>query len=141
MKKWVIALVAFLLLALIVLGTFLLMKLLLPSSSEADLNSKEVEAYAREHWPQYSPVFDKKSQTLTLSKETILSYDEACKIGGSVYSGSTSPQSYLDAVYAIKTDLAAHFGSGLRVELSFLSTDGEPVFNVSDDGTIETCWE
>ena len=141
MKKWVIALIAFLLLAFIVLGIFLLVKLLLPSSSESDITAKEVEAYTGEHWPQYSAVFDQRSQTLTLSKESILSYEEACTIGESVYSGSTSPQSYLDTLYAIKTDLIAHFGSSPHVELSILSTDGKPVFTVSDNGTIETCWE
>ena len=142
MKKWVIALIAFLLLALVILGIFLLFRLLLPSSSEPDLKSRDVEAYVSEHWPQYSAVFDQRKQTLILSKNTVLSYEEACKIGGSVYSDSTSPESYLDAVYAIKTDLIAQFEtSSFLVKLNFLSTDGKTVFTVSDNGNIETCWE
>lgn len=142
MKKWLIPMIAFLILALVVLGIFLLIRFLLPSSSESDLKSEEVEAYAGEHWPQYTAVFDERSQRLQLSKETLLSYEDACKIGSSVYSGSTSPESYTDAVYAIKIDLAAHFGtSAMQVELSFLSTDGKPIFTVSDNGTIEACWE
>lgn len=143
MKKWLIALIALLLVAFIALGAFLLIRLLSSKDGDSEkLDAAEIEAYAAEHWPQYSASFDADAQTLRLSKETLLSYEEACLIGGKVYSDSTAPESYQDDVFSITADLLTQFDvSSLRVELSFLSTEGTPIFTVDSSGTIEICWE
>ncbi len=145
MKKCLFALLAVVLVLLIALSAFLIVRFVSLASGEASpeqaYDKEKIEAYAKEHWPQYEADFHEESLCLSLSKTSSLSYEAACQIGGSVYSDSTAPETYLDAAAAIALSLRSEFGGGLQVKLTFLSTDGQAIFAVSSRGDITTCWE
>ncbi len=145
MKKWIYISLAIVLVLLIALSVFLLIRFFSLASEEnsekSDYDTGKIEAYAREHWPQYEAEFLEETLCLRLSKTASLSYEDACRIGGAVYSDSTAPETYLDAVAAIALSLRSEFGSGIQVKLVFLSTDGQEIFTVSSRGDIVTCWE
>ena len=146
MKKWLIPLIAGVVILLIALCVFLIVRFVSLSSSLAETDAtppetSDLEAYAAEHWPQYSPEYDAAAQTLILTRKTQLSYEQACRIGANIYSDSTAPETYLDDASAIALNLISQYDCpALTVDLTFLSTDGEAIFTVSSDGSVETCW-
>lgn len=101
----------------------------------------QVEVYVQEHWAQYAP-FAYKNGVLTLTMRSTMRYDSACKLGGSVYEGELSPESYLDTVRIIALEIASACElPELTVTLQCLSADEQIIFSVCSDGSIETCWE
>lgn len=146
MKKKLLLLLAVVLLVLLALSVFLIIRFVSLASggdaSETAVDAAEVTAYANEHWPQYEAAYDAASQSLTLTKQTQLSYENACLVGASVYSGSTAPETYQSDAATIAVSVANQFSiSRVTVTLRFLSTDGAIIFSVSSDGTVDTCWE
>ncbi len=147
MKKWLIILIVLVLVLLISLCVFLVMRFAslassVPETEAGAADPSQIEAYAREHWPQYSAIYDTATQTLTLTRTTQLSYEEACLVGAMVYSDSTAPETYLDDASAIALNVMSEYQCpDLTVNLSFLSTEGDAIFTVCSDGTVETCWE
>ncbi len=101
-----------------------------------------VLSYAEENWAQFAPFeYDESSQHLIISQQSVLSYDDACSYGENVYSDDLAPESYLPAVRMVRLEIAQACDTpDLSVSLQCLSTDGEEIFTVSSDGTINTCW-
>ena len=148
MKKFLIAALLIFLAMLIAVSVFLIVRFLsLYGEMQQDVTaeteqSSDIEAYVKEHWSGYDAAYDPATHVLTLSRETQMRYDDACAYGGSVYEGELAPQTYQRDAANIALDVASHCGSpSLSVTLCYLSTDGKPIFTVSNDGTVWTCWE
>ena len=144
MKKWLIVCVLVVLVLLIAAGAFLAVRffrLYQAQNATEPPAGMSVEDYARDYLTAYAARYDAASATLTLTKQTALSYDEACRHGASIYEGELAPDTYLPQVRSILLDVAAKCGiSGVTVVLQYESSDGEVVFSVSSDGTVQTCW-
>lgn len=145
MKKWLIAIVLILAVALIVGCVVLCVHLLNHSDStaeEASASAAQIEAYVREHWAMFDVSYEEATQSLTLNKSASMTFEKACAYGASVYSGELAPDSYLSEIRSIGLDVLASFDCpSLSVELLYMSSDGEPIFSVKSDGTVWTCWE
>lgn len=144
MKKWIIAAVSAVVLILIGLSAFLVVQLVgLAEGTAQETQSPDlpsVEAYAGEHWRDFQCSYDGK--TLVLAQKTDMTYENACAYGGNIYTEELAPETYLSQVYSIRADVLANCKTeSLEVELSYLSTEGEPIFTVSSTGDIFTCWE
>lgn len=147
MKKWMIVVIAVVLVAaLVFIGFF--GKIIVDiakgadASSQTDASYEDVEAYAEKHWPNYICSYNADDRVLTLSQDTTMSYDNACSYGSSVYTDELAPETYLNQVRSIAIDVIAHCGdSSLNVVLEYVSNDGKPIFSVGSDGNIWTCWE
>lgn len=99
------------------------------SSEDASADRLQIEAYAAEKYPEYECVYDKKSETLTLTKTTEFSIASAQAIYG-------ENETYPSMVKIIAADvLVACDLENLTVTLRYLSKDGEPMYEVSSDGT------
>lgn len=144
MKKWLIVCVLVALALLLALGAFLTVRFLGLYRNSQDATEPaaalSVAAYAEEYLTGYTAQYS--GQTLTLTKQTALSYAEACKHGASIYEGELAPDTYLPQVRSILLDVAAKCGvTGGTVVLQYESSDGEVIFSVSSDGTVSTCWD
>lgn len=102
-----------------------------------------VVAYAKENWSQFAPfVYQEESNHLTISQSSTLSYEDACLYGKNVYSEDLAPETYLPAVRMVRLEIGTACETpDLSVTLQCLSTDGEVIFSVSNDGEISTCWK
>ena len=146
MKKWLIIAVAIILVVLLTAGAFLCIRFVSiyreTQETESTAQSLSVAEYATQKLPEFAWEYDRKANTLTLSRVSSLSYEEACSIGAKVYVDELAPETYLDQARSIDLDITAQCRSGaLTVVLCYLSTDGEPIFTVSSEGNIWTCWE
>lgn len=146
MKKWLIIAVAIILVVLLTAGVFLCIRFVSiyreTQETESTAQSLSVEEYAAQKLPEFVREYDRKTNTLTLSRVSSLSYEDACSIGGKVYVDELAPETYLGQARSIDLDITAQCRSGaLTVVLCYLSTDGEPIFTVSSEGDIWTCWE
>ena len=146
MKKWLIIGVAIILVVLLTAGIFLCIRFVSlyreTQETETAADGLSVEEYAAQKLPEFAWEYDRKTNTLTLSRVSSLSYEDACSIGGKVYVDELAPETYLDQARSIDLDITAQCRSGaLTVVLCYLSTDGEPIFTVSSEGDIWTCWE
>lgn len=146
MKKWLILAVAIILVILLTVGVFLCIRFVSlyreTQETESTAQSLSVEEYAAQKLPEFAREYDRKTNTLTLSRVSSLSYEDACSIGGKVYVDELAPETYLNQARSIDLDITAQCRSGaLTVVLCYLSTDGEPIFTVSSEGDIWTCWE
>lgn len=145
LKKWLMACVLVVLALLIALGAFLAVRffrLYQAQNATEPSAGMSVEDYARDYLTAYGAQYDAVAGILTLTKQTSLSYDEACKHGASIYEGELAPDTYLPQVRSILLDVAAKCGiSDLKIILQYESSDGEAIFTVSSDGTVDTCWD
>ncbi|MGN1306333.1 MAG: hypothetical protein ACI4V3_01535 [Faecousia sp.] len=146
MKKWLIIAVAIILVVLLTAGVFLCIRFISiyreTQETESTAQSLSIEEYAAQKLPEFVREYDRKTNTLTLSRVSSLSYEDACSIGGKVYVDELAPETYLNQARSIDLDITAQCRSGaLTVVLCYLSTDGEPIFTVSSEGNIWTCWE
>lgn len=139
MKKWWIPVIALLLLALIGGAIFLCVRFFSIAKDAAAPVQADVLAYAEETYPQYDCSYD--GGVLTLRNTLTLTYEQACSIGGSIYTGELAPETYLSAVQAIALDISARCGQAVNVALVQESSDGQPVFTVGSNGQITVCWE
>lgn len=116
-------------LILIVVAVIVLVQFGSLSSADASDEHAQVEAYVAEKYPDYDCVYDEKSGTLALSKTTEFSLASA----QSIYSNNDT---YPSMVKIIAADvLVACDLEHLTVTLRYLSKDGEPMYEVSSDGT------
>lgn len=146
MKKWLFLAVAIILVVLLITGVFLCIRFVSvyreANETESTAQALSVEEYAAQKLPEFAHAYDKSTHTLTLTRLSSLSYEDACSIGGKVYVEELAPETYLEQVRSIDLDIAAQCRSGaLTVVLCYLSTDGEPIFTVSSEGDIWSCWE
>lgn len=146
MKKWLIAAIAIILVVLITVCVFVCIRFLsIYREAKEETTSGQtlsVEEYAAQKLPEFEREYDKTTNTLTLSRTASLSYADACSLGGKVYVDELAPETYLEQVRSIDLDITGQCRCGaLTVVLRYLSTDGEPIFSVSSEGDIWTCWE
>ena len=146
MKKWLILAVAIILVVLLTVGVFLCIRFVSiyreTQETETTAEQYSVEEYAALKLPEFAREYDRKTNTLTLSRVSALSYEDACSFGGNIYVDELAPETYLDQARSIDLDITAQCRSGaLTVVLCYLSTDREPIFTVSSEGDIWTCWE
>lgn len=146
MKKWLIIAVAIILVVLLTVCVFLCVRFVSlyheTQETEAATGGLSIEEYAAQKLPEFAREYDRKTNTLTLTRVSALSYEDACGIGGKVYVDELAPETYLDQARSIDLDITAQCRSGaLTVVLCYLSTDGKPIFTVSSEGDIWTCWE
>ncbi|MBO2527923.1 MAG: hypothetical protein CW335_07115 [Clostridiales bacterium] len=148
MKKWPIAALLILLVVLIAVSAVLILRFVtLYSSRQSDApqeaeKSADIEAYVKENWSGYDCSFDSASQVLTLTQNTPMLYDDVCTYGGSVYSDDLAPESFQHDAASVAIDVASHCNApSLSVTLCYLSSDNKPIFTVSSDGDIWTCWK
>lgn len=147
MKKWMIAVIALVLVGLLALSAFLIITIVglaesKDSSAETNIAFEAVEEYVAKSWPNFISNYDTQEQLLTLSHETTMTYENARSYGGNVYAEELAPETYLEQVRSIAVDIIAHCGcSSLEVVLEYTSSDGQAIFSVSSNGDIWTCWE
>lgn len=146
MKKWLIAVVLVLVLALLAGCVLLCIRFVKLYSGEKEPASSpqdgEVAQYVQAHWSMFSVNYDGITQALTLRKTTNIEYDKACLYGASVYSGDLAPENYLSEIRSIGMDVLSRFDCpSLSVKLLYESSDGKTIFTVASDGTVWTCWE
>lgn len=131
-KKQFLPLLLLLLLSLVACG---------PAHEATEL-PVDAAAYASAHWPRYEVSYDPAAQVLSLTQKAEISYANACAFGGNVYTQELAPESFLTEVRAIAADVATNCKiPALTVSLSYLSTDGIPIFTVCSDGSVSSCWE
>lgn len=141
-KRWVILCVVLVLLLAVVIVLTVRFFGLFGAAQTDEETQLSVEDYAQQKFAEYSPRYDAESATLTLSKPTTLGYDDAVKLGGSIYEGDLAPETYLAQVQSILLNVKSSCNAAeLTVVLCYQSTDGETIFSVASDGTIQTCWE
>ncbi|MBQ7871230.1 MAG: hypothetical protein IJ357_03730 [Oscillospiraceae bacterium] len=142
MKKSVVLTLFILALALILLiaGLCIYFFFIHDSAGEAESEASllSVEEYAARQWPDYAA--DYSGGVLTLTRETGMTYEEACTLAGDIYKDELAPETYVSVVQTIAIDIAATCGVAPTVILRYSSSDGGTVFSVSSTGRIETCW-
>ena len=147
MKKWILLAVVLLILVLIAViiifgSRFLSLYASMDNDQDVATPVSPVESYVSTHWSQYDASYDSENQVLRLNKRTQTEIDSARKIGGKVYVDDLAPETYLENVSAIAIDVISHCNCPqLTVILSYISVEGETIFSVASDGSIETCWE
>ena len=145
MKKGLVIAVAVILVVLIAVCVFFGVKFLSLYRSADDTESTaqklSVQDYAAQKLPEFDCSYDEAAGALTLSRSASLSYDDACAIGGKVYVDELAPETYLSQVRSISLDVEVQCGSPVNVVLCYRSTDGNPIFTVSSDGSVWSCWE
>ena len=89
MKKWLILAVAIILVVLLTVGVFLCIRFVAiyreTQETEATEEQYSVEEYAAQKLPEFAREYDRKTNTLTLSRVSALSYEDACSFGGNIY--------------------------------------------------------
>lgn len=99
------------------------------SSDGSSADHSRIETYVAEKYPEYDCEYDKKSETLTLTKTTEFSLASAQAIYG-------ENETYPSMVKIIAADLLVACDlDNLTVTLRYLSKDGETMYTVSSDGT------
>lgn len=117
------------LLILVAVTAFVLIRFGSLSSDETSADRPQIEVYASEKYPDYDCVYNEKNNTLTLTKTTEFSLASA----QSIYADNNT---YPGMVKIIAADLLLSCDAeGLTVTLRYLSKDGEPMYQVSSDGT------
>ena len=144
MKKWLIAAILVVLAILVAVSIFLILRFydiyssMENSDTEAATLQTDVESYIVPLWPSFTCEYSEGA--LTMTQATTISYTGALSYGKEVYCDDLAPETYLSDAVTIATDIASHCGVSAEVTFRFLSSDGEPIFTVSSDGTIWTCW-
>lgn len=145
MKKGLVIAVAVILVVLIaacvILGVRFLSVYRSATGGETTAQTLPVQDYAAQKLPEFECAYDEAAKTLTLSRSSSLSYDDACAFGGKVYVDELAPETYLAQARSIALDVEAQCGSRVTVVLCYTATDGKPIFTVSSGGEIRTCWE
>lgn len=142
MKKRLIACILIVLALLIAVGIFLTVRFL-RLYQEQNATEPPAVLSVSEYAAAYLSAYDAQyaDGTLTLTKQTALTYEDACRHGADIYEGDLAPETYLPQVLSILADVASKCGvSGLTVVLQYESSDGEVIFTVCSDGTVQTCW-
>lgn len=151
MKKYLIFFVVFFLLALLVLSVYLCIEFLGvyqeaneandPTASATESFS-DIESFVQEKWRTERAEYDEKSQSLTLYQSYDLTYEQACAIGGNIFTEDIAPESYFAQIATVAADVTTQFHCpNLLVTMAFVSSDGEVIFSVNSNGDIKTCWE
>lgn len=147
MKKTAIILTLLVLFALIAVAVYFCVEffVLYRDASEADNTvqtteaATDMEAFVLEKWDVESTDYDGSS--LTLYRSYPLSYEQACKLGGNIFTGDLAPESYLPFAATVAADVSSRFGPPVPVVvLAYLSEDGEVIFSADSQGNIYTCW-
>ncbi len=108
----------------------------LPQTSKA---ATDLEAFVLEKWDVESTDYD--GQCLTLYRSYPLSYAQACELGGNIFTGELTPESYLPFAATVAADVSSQFGPPVPiVVLAYRSEDGEVIFSADSEGNIFTCW-
>lgn len=142
MKKRLIACILIVLALLIAVGIFLTVRFL-RLYREQNATEPPAALTVSEYASAYLSAYDAQytDGTLTLTKQTALTYEDACRHGADIYEGDLAPETYLPQVRSILADVASKCDvSGLTVVLQYESSDGEVIFTVCSDGTVQTCW-
>lgn len=143
MKKTLLILLPLLAILLIVaVAACVLFVKLYPSGDNATTTSRDADflSYVQEHWQltdvQYA------DGTLTVRKSFDITYGQACKLGGNIFTDDLAPESYLSLVATLAGDLETQFDNPPSlVLLRYCSSDGHTIFSVDSNGEISTCWE
>ncbi len=99
----------------------------------------DMEAFVQENWDVEDIDYD--GAYLTLYRSYPLSYEDACKLGGNIFTDDLSPESYLPFAATVAADVSSRFGPPIPiVVLSYLSDDGKIIFSADSQGSIYTCW-
>lgn len=144
MKKGLIAAILVVLAILIAVSIFLVLRFydiyssMESSDSEAATLQTDVEAYIAPLWPSFTCEYSEG--TLTMTQATTISYAGALSYGKEVYCDDLAPETYLSDAVTVAADIGSHCGASAKVTFRFVSSDGEPIFTVSSDGTVWTCW-
>ncbi len=146
MKKTMTLLIIGILLLLLV-GSFFILKSFVvlygksqgQSTDATTVNVERLESFMITEWGFEGAELE--GDTLTAIRSMSLSYEEACLVGGAVFTDDLSPESYLSQAATIQADVESTFGlKDLTLILSFRSTDGKEIFSVDSQGNITTCW-
>lgn len=111
-----------------------------PSQTEQIIDAPtNMEAFVLKNWDVTDTDYD--GTYLTLYRSYPLSYAQACKLGGNIFTGELAPESYLPFAATVAADLSSHFEKDIPiVVLSYLSEDGKVIFSADSEGKIFTCW-
>lgn len=102
--------------------------------------STDILSYVQEHWQLDGGEY--KDGILTIRKSFDITYEQACKLGGNIFTDDLAPESYLSLVATLAADLETNFEVPPKlVLLCYCSSDGQTIFSVNSRGEIATCWE
>ena len=147
MKKWLIVLIAAVLVALLGLSVWLCVRFIglysgrneIPDASTE--GASDVVSYAQENWPDYQAEYDEAHSLLTLRYPVPISYDDACSFGQNVYCDENAPETYLNEAAMIALAVRSECGAAeLHVRLCYDSSDGKTIFYAGSDGAVWACW-
>ncbi len=141
MKKTLWILLPLLSVLLIIAITACVLFLTLAPSSGNDattLPNTDIVSYVQEHWQIADAEY--ANGTLTIRKSFDITYEQACKLGGNIFTEDLAPESYLSLVATLAADLETQFEPTL-VLLCYCSSDGQTIFSVNSQGEISTCWQ
>jgi hypothetical protein len=104
--------------------------------------SQEPVDYVMDNWHFEDAQWNEDTHTLTAIKSFDLSYEEAQKIGGNIFTEDLSPESYLPQALTMAADLNSRLSiTDVVVILDFRGRDDTTLFTVDSIGHIQTCWD
>lgn len=143
MKKtlWILLPLLAVLLIIAVTACVLFVKLAPDGHGEGSTAQKEdILSYVQEQWQLTDNEY--ADGVLTVRKSFDITYEQACKLGGNIFTEDLSPESYLSLVATLAGDLETKFENAPKlVLLCYCSSDGQTIFSVSSRGEITTCWQ
>lgn len=145
MKKWLpwaVLAVCAILLAAIIFSVVRFVKLM----NGADADSRKgatpsVEEYFESSWQGFSFVaYDSQAQCVLLQKQLDVTYEQACSFGRECY--EELALGHVDTMQTMRSGCsAACHMELLEIKISGISSDGEVIYTVYDDGRLTACWE
>ena len=109
-------------------------------SEPTTLADADFLSYVHEQWQLSDTEY--ADGILTVRKSFDITYEQACKLGGNIFTDDLAPESYLSLVATLAGDLSSRFGNAPSlVVLRYCSSDGQTIFSVNSSGEISTCWQ
>lgn len=144
MKKWlpwVALILCALLLAAVIFGVIKFVVLMNKANEQPGENKQSVEAYFEDTWDGFSLVqYDSEAKTVTMQKTLDVTYEQACSFGKECY--EELALGHADTMKIMQNGCAASCGVQLRkLTVEGLSSDGQVIYSVTDDGSLTACWE
>ncbi|MBP3412706.1 MAG: hypothetical protein J6K89_05540 [Oscillospiraceae bacterium] len=102
----------------------------------------ELEQFLVEQWHFDHAAYLEDENTLIGYRAHDISYEQALKVGATVFTEDLAPESYLPQALTIAADVNAKFSTpDLKVSIVFLSSDDQVLFHADSDGTTGACWD
>lgn len=142
MKKllpWIALLLCAGLLAAVIIGIFGFIKLTKSKQETVELLS--VEEYFAESWQGFAlKSCDDNAGTIVLEKQLNVTYEQACAFGKDSY--EELALGHVETMQIMRAGCMAECGVNLHsITVNGISSDGQVIYTVKNDGSLTACWD